>query len=103
MKFDFNTAATQKRLAYTGDKSAYSTVAGVTFYGHFEPVDSEYKANQLGMGTKGFLYFTDGPSDIAATDILTINSTDYRVRAVRRYTLKGQDYLEVGVEVDIKQ
>jgi hypothetical protein len=93
--------ATVKRLTYTGDKSVYGAVAG-TIYGHFAPVDPDQRPQAAQIGAQVYMFVCSGEKDIRATDIVTVNSIDYHVRGVRRYTLESLDFLDCLIELPVK-
>jgi len=100
MRFQFNSTATQKRLAtYSGNKAAYAVVSGVSIRGFFVPIENMQKSAALGVVGQGYEFTTDGAKDILVNDILTINSIDYKVAGVARYTMASQDFLKVILQL----
>lgn len=97
----FTTAATLKRLTYTGDKSAYAAVSG-TIYGLFAPVDPDMRPVAAQIGAQAYAFSCTGETDIKASDVLTVASKDYTVRGIRRYTLESIDFLECLLELSVK-
>lgn len=96
MRFNYDTIATKQDLSYTGNKGSYSGSA--EFYGFFSPIDSDENVIALGIVGQAYQFVTEGTADIEATDILTINSEEYRVRGVRRNRMKRQDKLTCIME-----
>lgn len=97
------TSATIKRLSYSSDKGTYSTVAGVTLYGFFEPLDPSQMPADVKMAQQGYRFFVDGASTVYASDMLTIDSVDYAVRGLRRYTAGSIDHLEILLEKSVRK
>lgn len=99
MRFNFNTTATQKRLAtYSGNKSSYATVFGVSIRGFFNAISSTPSTQAMGISGQAYEFTTEGQKDIKINDILTINSEDYHVRGVQRNTLGAIDQLKVTMD-----
>lgn len=101
-RFNFETPATAKRQVYTGSKSVL-TSTGTTFYGFFQPIDSDQNTTNLHIIGQAYQYVTEGDADIKAGDTLTINSVEYRVRGIKRNTMKRQDFLTAIMELPVKE
>lgn len=99
----FDTTATIKRLTYTSDVGTYAAVASTTLYGFFAPLDPMKEPNQVSAGVQGYKFSTDGSATVYASDILTINSTDYQVKGLRRYTMRSLDFLDITLELAARQ
>lgn len=99
MRFHYNKSATVKRLAtYSGNKSAFASVAG-TIRGFFIPLEPSQKTEALGIIDQAYEFTTDGQKDIKVNDTLTIDSIEYRVKGVARYTMFGQDVLKCTIQL----
>lgn len=101
MRSLFIKTATVKRLSYTGDVSSYSTQSG-TIHGFFAPLDQNQVPKEIKIASQAHKYTCEGGSSITAADILTIDSTDYAVRGIRRYTMGSLDLLDVILEKSVK-
>jgi len=97
----FTTSATIKRLTQTSDKSAYASVSG-TIMGFFAPVDPDQRPKSAELASQAYQFACSGENDVRVVDILTINSVDYTVRGVRRYTLESVDFLDCIIEKSVK-
>lgn len=98
----YNATATQKRLgAYSGNKASYATVSGASFNGSFQPLDPKMSIT-LELSGQGYMFVTNGSADIKANDILTINSVDYHVQGIARYTQASIDILKCTLTLSVK-
>lgn len=102
MRYNFNTDATQKRLAtYSSDKSTFASVAG-TIRLSWQPIEPSFKTEQLQIVGQAYEGVTDGRTkDIQVNDILTINSVEYKVKGVARYNFGGIDLLKCLCEISV--
>lgn len=98
-----STTATIKRLSYTSDVGTYSTVSGTTLYGLFLPLDPANQPAEVQMGMQAYKFTTEGSSTVYASDVLTISSTDYQVKGLRRYTVGSLDFLDIILEKAARQ
>jgi len=84
-----------------GDGNKYSEFATVgTIIGHLQQARAEL-AESLAMDlTKTFLVWCDVGADVLAGDTLTIDSSDYSVRAVQENSVGYNQHLELIIEKD---
>jgi len=101
-RYSYNTSATVKRQAYTADKSTYSTVSG-TINGYFAPTATNESTGYQGIISQSYQFVTDGQQDIRANDRLTINSEEYGVKGIQRFTLLSQDVLLCTLNKSVKK
>lgn len=100
-RFNFETPAALWRQVYTLNKSVL-TNQNKTFYGFFQPIDSDQNTVALGIISQAYQFLTDGDVDIKPSDALVIDSKEYRVRGVKRNTMKRQDHLTCTMELSVK-
>jgi hypothetical protein len=97
------TTATQKRVGtYSKNKATFATVTGASFTGALDPMD-EQMSLALGLAGQGYRFTTEGGADIKANDILIINSVEYHVRGVSRYTQGAIDILKCILVLSVKK
>jgi hypothetical protein len=97
-RFNFNTSAALWRHVYSGDKSTL-TDQSTTYEGFFQPIDADQNTVALGIVSQAYQFVTDGDADIVASDMLVIDSVQYRVRGVRRNQMKRQDFITCIMEL----
>ena len=98
----YDSTATIKRLSYASDVGTYAAVSG-TLYGLFLPLDQSQQPNEVQSGVQAYKFTTDGSATLYASDILTISSTDYQVKGLRRYTVRSLDFLDIILEKSARQ
>lgn len=101
-RYNYTTPITIKRQTYTGDKSTYATVAG-TIMGYFAPTSTNETVGSQGIISQSYQFITDGPQDIRQNDRLVINSTEYGVKGVERFTQLSQDVLICTLNKSVKK
>lgn len=69
-----------KRMTYTGDKSAYSSVGTSTCY--FRPLSEKQAADNSLQYGNAFSAIFETDQDVRAADVLTIGGTDYTVQGI---------------------
>ena len=99
---NFSTPATIKRLTYASDKGTYATVSGVTLYGLFLPLDPAQQPAEVKIGQQAYKFSCDGAATVYPSDFLTIDSVDYAVKGVRRYTMRSLDFLDIILEKSVR-
>lgn len=100
-RFHYSTPAAVWRHEYTGNKSAIEDLSK-TYYGFFQPIDSDTNTVALGIMSQAYQFVTDGNADIKPSDMLVIDSVQYRVRGIRRNIMKRQDFLTAIMELSVK-
>lgn len=91
-RYNYTSVATVKRNTYTGDKSSYVTQS-TPINGYFAPTSTTETAGSQSIISQSYQFVTDGPEDIRANDRLVINSVEYGVKGVQRFTQLSQDVL----------
>lgn len=101
-RYNYTTTATIKRQSYTADKSTYATVAG-TVFGYFGPTTPTEGVGAQTIISQAYQFVTDGPNDIRANDRLVIDSVEYGVKGVQRFTQLSQDVLICTLNKSVKK
>ncbi len=92
----YTTTFSVERMAYTGDKSALSTVG--TFVGHLQQaiIDTvEFYANRF---TITHSVWCATSTDVQVGDVLTVGSDVYTVRALQKNLVGNNEHYELAVE-----
>ena len=101
-RFNYNSTAALWRQVYTDNKSVL-TDQSTTYYGFFQPIDSDQNTVALGIMGQAYQFVTTGQNDIRANDVLIIDSEEYRVRGVRRNKMKRHDFRTCVLELSVKE
>lgn len=71
-----------KRQVYTGSKSTYTVVSGLTFSAYLRPLSEELSAvNGIQWG-QGFQMITEVGIDVRVGDRVTVSAIDYTIRGM---------------------
>ncbi len=100
-RYNYTTPVTVKRNTYTGDKSSYVTQSG-TIFGYFSPTATNESIGAQGIISQSYQFTTDGAYDIQANDRLVINTVEYGVKGIQRFTQLSQDVLVCTLNKSVK-
>lgn len=99
-RLNYDSEATVHRVSYVGNAGTYAETG--SYYGFFQPVDSDNNTIALQVMGQAYQFVTDGAADIQPSDKLFIDSVEYRVRGIRRNAMKRHDFLTVTLELTVK-
>lgn len=99
-RFNYDSEATIYRISYVGNAGSYAESG--SYYGFFQPIDADNNTIAFQIMGQAYQFVTEGTADIQASDKLVIDSVEYRVRGVKRNTMKRHDILTVILELPLK-
>lgn len=92
----YTTTFTAKRMVYTGDKSALSSITG--FNGHIQQLTQEKVAELAGALKVSHSVWCPVGTSVQLGDQITENGNTYAVRAIQKNNVGNNTHLELLVE-----
>ena len=86
-----------KRQVYTGNKSTFTAVAGLTASCYLEPLSAQMAAQSGLQWGNSFRIFIDTGIAINIGDLVTIATIDYTVKGKLDFDTTGAEHIELLV------